>query len=198
MSEATVTAHVSTEDIAGFLDRTLDAGNRGRVEAHLAECDECRGDLVGAWRALDSPRRQPSWRAAGVLAAAAAVAAILLFAPDTREGSSRSTPVLRAPGAAATEGVRRIVVVSPSETRSLHPDSVRFTWRGAEADALYRLVITDEWGDLVWTGSTSDTVLAPPTDSVVQRARAYFWYVDALLRDGTSATSGVRRFKTKP
>jgi hypothetical protein len=66
-----------------------------------------------------------------------------------------------------------------------------------DGGATYRLVVTDEAGDVRWAASTSDTVVLLPDSVILVSGGTYFWYVDALGDGGTPATSGVRRLTVR-
>jgi hypothetical protein len=89
-------------------------------------------------------------------------------------------------------------LVAPSETGSVNPERVVFTWRKQGEDPLYRLTITDPSGAIVWMEETSDTTLAIEKRQLLTPGRTYLWYLDALDSDGRSATSGIHRFHTAP
>jgi hypothetical protein len=73
-----------------------------------------------------------------------------------------------------------------------------FTWRAVAPGAFYSLTVTDERGDLVWRGSTNDTLLRLPPDVTLRPGSRYFWFVEGLLEDGTSATTDAIGFWTEP
>lgn len=75
---------------------------------------------------------------------------------------------------------------------------LRFVWRSAGPAATYRLTLTDPSGAPVWTSSAPDTAVVLAETVKLEGGRAYFWYVDALLPDGRSATTGVQQFRTSP
>jgi len=98
-------ASPSDEMLAAFIDGRLDEEMRKQVVAHLAECDDCYGTVMaaGAWMHEEKPgtvqpisisaRRKPS--ALG-LAAAAVIAAVLLYQPlSVRYAQRRDTAALR-------------------------------------------------------------------------------------------------------
>ncbi len=65
-------------------------------------------------------------------------------------------------------------------------------------NAHYVLTVTDENGDVVWTAETSDTSLVLPRGVDLKSGSRYYWYVDALLDDARSSTTGVREFTIRP
>ncbi|NIM47708.1 MAG: hypothetical protein GTN62_00110 [Gemmatimonadales bacterium] len=95
----------------------------------------------------------------------------------------------------AGEGVLQIPVVRPRDGSVLVRGEAVFEWRQVGTDVLYRVALADEDGDRVWSGSTTSSMLALPSAVELLPGQSYFWYVDALLPDGLSATTGVRRFE---
>jgi hypothetical protein len=53
-------------------------------------------------------------------------------------------------------------------------------------------------GGTVHSEASSDTALLLMDSGMLVPDQAYFWYVDALLADGSTATTGVQRFSTRP
>lgn len=182
--------HLSPEIIAAFLSRDVSPDERRIVLRHLLTCADCRRDVEEA-REIGSDRRPPRWATVAIPAAAAAVVLFLLV-PGRPEVPPPTT--LRGP---ATEGVRQFAAVNPVNGKTVAEDSVLFVWRSDGAGAHYLLTVTDEDGDVVWTASTPDTVLAPPRGAGLTPGRRYYWYVDALLEDARSSTTGVQEFDVR-
>ena len=192
--EATARDHLSAEEVAGYLDRAFSASEQERIEAHLADCAECRGELSEVARVRRARPRWTRWYVVGPGAAAAAAVILLLV---WRPGVPGSSDVLRDTGVGA-EGIPRFAVVAPLESSPVAHDSVVFVWRSAGEDAHYRLTLTDVTGDVLWTEAASDTTAVLPRGVALNRNQAYFWYADALLPSGETATTGVQRFRTAP
>lgn len=180
--------HLSPELVAAYLDRALSASDQDAVEAHLADCAECREELaaVAPLTARSGARR---WLPVAVPVAAAA-ALVIAFLPSQPDGGV-SVPALRS----GDEGVRQVDVVGPTAGRRVPADSVVFVWRPLAGDARYHLTVTTTNGEAAWTARTADTLLAPERRGARLEPGPYFWYVDALLPDGTSGTTGVQRFE---
>jgi anti-sigma factor RsiW len=49
------TGHLSSGQIAEYLDAAVDAGHRRRVEAHLVVCDACLDEVIAALKQLRPP-----------------------------------------------------------------------------------------------------------------------------------------------
>ncbi len=187
--------HLEARIVAAYVDGTLDPARLGEVEAHLAECESCRREVVEVTRML---RGRPPWKRWGVMGTLVAAAAVLLLIAQPNRVPELQDPVTRAGEDTVTEAVPRITAITPADTETVSSGSIAFRWRSPSAEASYRITVTNEIGDLLWSETTSDTTIVPPRDVVLQAGRVYFWYVDALLPNGESATSGVRRLKVVP
>ena len=183
--------HLSAELIAAYLASEASPVEQELVQKHLLTCAECRGDVAEAAELSiqSTPRR---WIKVAIPAAAAA---LLLFAlvPGQRPGPDES--LTRGPD---VEGVQHFAIVIPEEGASVSIDSLEFLWRSEGPEVHYLLTVTDENGDIVWTGATRDTSLAPPREAAFSSDETYYWYVDALLEGASSSTTGVREFSIRP
>ena len=188
----TETGHLTPEMIAAYLGQKVSGEGRQAVQQHLLTCKECRLDLADASE-LGAVRRRVRWLAVGLPAAAAAVLAVVLLGPATRDATD-DTPLLRGEQA---EGTVRFEAVSPINGAEVSRDSLAFRWRSEGAQAHYVMTLTDENGDIVWTTGTSDTTLGLPRDVGLVSGQQYFWYVDALLEGARSSTTGVQEFLVK-
>ncbi len=183
--------HLAPELIAAYLAHETSDLERQTVQHHLLDCESCRRDVAEAAH-LTADRRPRRWLAVAIPAAAAAAALLLLLPGQaTRpDGTAR-----RGPG---TEGVRQFAAVTPVEGTPVFGDSLVFRWRSEGAEVHYVLTVTDENGDVVWTEATQDTSLVPPRGASFTSGNRYFWWVDALLDDARSSTTGIREFTIRP
>ena len=186
--------HLRTAEVAGYVDGALTSSDNERVRAHLAECDECRAEVMAVHRLV---RTQPLQRRSRILIptalAAAAVAFVLIARFQGSESSTRPDIVRSDSVSADADAVVRIGVVEPHDGDTVPATRARFGWRALTADATYRFTLTDQSGRTVWTTSAPDTLVMLPSEITLQSGSSYFWYVDALRSDGRSATSGVHR-----
>ncbi|MCH7717661.1 MAG: zf-HC2 domain-containing protein [Gemmatimonadetes bacterium] len=189
----TETGHLTPEMIAAYLGQEVSGEERQAVQQHLLTCKECRVDLAEASE-LGAVGRRVRWLAVGLPAAAAAVLAVVLLGPATRDATD-DTPVLRGEQA---EGTARFKAVSPVDGAEVSLDSLVFRWRSEGTGVHYLLTLTDENGDVFWTAGTSDTSLALPLEVGLATGQRYFWYVDALLEGARSSTTGVREILIQP
>lgn len=186
--------HLTAEDLAVYIDNPRVAEGAARVEAHLAFCAGCRSDLI-VTRALLAPRRG-AWPV--MLLAAAGVAAVLVL------GTPSLRTVIRGPSTPDPERARPtpssapIAALAPADEALVPRDRLRFAWQSSGAEAQYRLTLTDSTGGPVWKTESADTTVVPLPGPVLTPGTAYFWFVDALLPDGRTRTSGTHRFTIAP
>ena len=184
--------HLEGIQVAAYAEGRLKGEALVAVETHLADCHECRAEAshVALFLAGRSTRRR--WLIA-VPAVAAAAAAIFLIMPLGEAGPGG--PRLRPGAEAGREDLPAIEVLAPTVGPTSGADSVRFVWRSAGSDVMYRLMLTDESGSILWESETADTALVLPTDVRLEGGHRYLWYVDAALTDGGVATTGVRELR---
>ena len=77
--------HLDPAIIAAYVERIISGDERARVDTHLAECAECRREVV-AVSDLVRRIRKPAWRSPRVIIPLAAAAG-LLFALSPWPGS---------------------------------------------------------------------------------------------------------------
>jgi len=181
--------------VAAYVERRLDDEERAVAEAHLATCADCRREVVEVSRLLLKRRRASQLLpAAGIAAAAviAFVAGVSLIGGPAKPDSVRP---IRAP-AESPAPVLTAVEPAPDVSLSVGND-IRFVWKASEAGSTYKLTVVDESGEPVWSAETSDTVTLLPAEDGPDRPGKYFWFVDALASDGSTLTSGARRFSLR-
>jgi hypothetical protein len=191
--------HLDAAELSAYLDNDLSPTDRARVGAHLAACDQCRREAAAVVHLLapeTTSRRR--WQLVVPLAAAAAAFVILLNNPF-RSSQSDTRDSLRVGGTEAPFGAdrRRLDVISP-RSGAVPIKDVRFAWHAVAPGALYRIAVSDTLGDIIWQSETRDTVIVPPKPSPFEAGQTYFWRVDALFADGTSATTSVMQYRTVP
>jgi hypothetical protein len=190
-------SHISSEELAAYLDGRLDGAVQARVEDHLADCAACRSELVEARAVLALPgvgsarsRRARAPRPWAWLAAAGIVAiAALPLMRQTVSSHDSSSPERTAQSTRPT-----IEVVSPP-TQQVDVASLVFAWRPVAGASMYRLTVTDSSGTPLLTVVTSDTAHTA-ADVALRRGGSYLWYVDGLTSDGRTVTSGIQSFST--
>jgi anti-sigma factor RsiW len=182
--------HVAPESIAAFLDGRLHGAERALVAEHLSECADCRRELIDTRRAI---RALTMRRVIGVTAglALAASLALVLLPPNWRGRPGASDAArLRGP-----EQAGALVAHGPlGDVADIRP---HLTWSPAAAGAVYRVTVTAASGAPVWRASTADTIAVPPDTVSFAPGVTYRWWVDAVLADGATRSTGVREFRVR-
>lgn len=187
--------HLTSEQVAAYLDNTLSDAECAGVKAHLADCDACRKEIVSVSRLVEgAPRSRRRFVAVSAMAAAAAVVVIVLARPSSDSGLPTRAPLRGANTPAASEGATTVRVIAPMG-RQPTGDGIVFVWHPASPGATYRLTLTDDRGGKLWIGSTNDTTLAIPKSTAVLPGQSYHWYLDVLQADAAAATSGITSFQ---
>jgi hypothetical protein len=192
-------SHTSAADVSAYLDRTLSEGDRERVEAHLADCNECRQEVVDLYRLIRSHSPQRHVVRWVIAAGVAATLAITLALPRGPERGPLGNPTEQIERGAPAEESSRLSAWAPAGPSPVDRDSLTISWGAAQGSGVqYRVTLSDADGRVLWTASTSDTILRPPPSLTLPGGRTYYWYTDALLPDGRSLTTGVQEFRMAP
>lgn len=187
--------HLDSDTIAAFAERRLAPPERVTAEAHLADCAECRADLVDVTGIFAEARRSRRRRVAVPVLAAAALATILLV-PRTPEPIDESS-VLRPAETTEPERLNTLVAILPAPGESASRAGLRFVWEPDGPDAIYEISVTDSSGTSLWRARTPDTSITLPDSVSLQPGGTYHWWVDVLLGDGRLASTGLREFTVR-
>lgn len=181
--------HLSSHELAAFVDGVLSPEERNRLLQHVSACDACRREMREVVDVVE--KRRPGWRrATGPVAALAAT--LVLMVPLLRLGPDE-VEVVRSP--IFETGPPAITLLTPrEEMRRTEP--IRFTWHAVGEGLTYQLVLSDDDGEIVWSATLGDTVAIPTPDFRLQHGR-YSWQVEALLEDGGVARSQRRRLEVR-
>lgn len=189
--------HPDSDSIAAFAERRLTPAERATVERHLAECAECRADLLAVSEMLVAARRRRRLFVAGPLVTAAAVAMVLLL---QRVGPAPDESRLLRPGTSTEQeqlNTLEAILPAPGATVS-RQEGILLVWESDGPDAVYEVALADSSGAALWRTRTPDTSIALPDTVRLVPGAVYHWWVDVLLRDGRMATTGVREFSFRP
>lgn len=186
MPDGNPMVHLEIAEIAAFVDGALPAGERTRAEAHLADCAECREELVAVAALLRTAPRRRAWILPASLAAAAAVALLImpgLYLSSRLDGDRHREP-------AVTTTVAPTAIVPRGDMNAVR----ELMWSAVPRAGRYRVVLLDHGGTLVWRTETPDTAVSIP-DSVRLRAGVpYFWKVEAETGFGRWVASDLVDF----
>jgi hypothetical protein len=172
--------HMNEFEVAAYLGRSLSAADRERIETHLSQCDFCRDTVVATQDAV-SQSRKPRRIAIASLAAVAAVAALVI---TPRFTALRDEPVMRDPAEA--------VAIHAYDVKATGGSSTVLAWSGAASADHYEVTLTDAEGFRIWSGETRDTTIVLPASVSLMPGKAYVWYADAILSDGSRVSTGLQ------
>lgn len=180
--------HLGPDDVTAFVTAGPRGARGGDIVAHLARCEDCRYEVREVSRLV---RPHPA-RHARFVALAAAAAGVVLAAWLGLRSAKPEVDQERTSTRTTTPGVVSLVGPLGPVTRGASPD---FTWHAARGAVEYRLTLLDAGGVVIWSTMTVDTVATLPVETSLVSGPAYYWFVDVLLADGSSATSGAREFR---
>jgi anti-sigma factor RsiW len=188
--------HLPAEDLAAYLSRGQHAPAFQRVQAHLADCAECRQEAAHIARVVraETRGRMLRWTGAGG-AAAAAVLVLAVWAGGHRRAPD--TDITRGPAGSPVEAAA-LAPLAPLGEVSPAASQLAFAWRSVAGVVEYRLTLSNATGGTLWRRATTDTTLVLPLEVSLARGVSYYWYVDALVAAGGSVTSGAREFHLQP
>jgi putative zinc finger protein len=190
----TAGGHLTSEEVAAYLDNTLSEAESARVKSHLADCDACRQEVVAVSKLLAGASRSKRRFAALSTLAAAAVIAVFLVRSPIDSKSPLGGPLRGRDVPSASEGVSGLKAIAPIG-RQTNADRIVFVWHPALPGATYRFTLADDRGGKIWVASTNDTTVSIPAETSLLKDRDYHWYVDVLQPDGSSATTGITSFQ---
>jgi hypothetical protein len=175
--------HLSSDDLAAYIDGILPAAEQTRADEHLADCDDCQTELIALSRVLRSkPSRRRLFIPAAIAATAAAVAVLWITTPW-------DYPNYREPAVSATPAPIGVAPHGPTT------GPVRLVWTRVPHAERYRLTVFDSSGAVVWTSQTKDTSLS--VAGLRARVR-YFWQVEAETGFDRWIRSDVVEFVIRP
>jgi len=190
--------HLPAETLAAYIDGSLAPSARAEVEAHIADCFQCRSEFVSAKRLVNAaPAPMPAVRRWPSVAVVGAAAAAVLLMVISRQAPTASSPRMRSAPIPSAANSTALAVVMPAREAVVTPAGVRFVWRASESVMEYTLTVLDADGRARWTTSTSDTSVALPDSVVLAPGAEIHWYVDGLKSDGRSVGTGRQRFTTR-
>lgn len=182
------TPHMEPHEVAGYVAGSIDPSVRARIEAHLSDCEPCAAEVADVVRLRRKTGSSVRW--VGIAAAAAAVIAMVVVTRPSGRPGVGGTPAVRGDTGAST-----VSMVRPANDAAL-PEPPVFVWRAVPGATAYRITVSRPDGDSVWTASVPDTTARAPASSLA--ADTYYWYVDAILADGSSRAGTPHRFSLAP
>jgi anti-sigma factor RsiW len=159
--------HLELSEVVGYVARTLPAGDRDRVERHLADCSQCAneiGDMV-LIRGPAEPRRR-GFQFVALTAAAAALLLVVWSRQPERPAVTRELPLT------STLAPRPLPPMLAGGRTTLH-------WIGVPGAGRYRVLLFDSLGSSLLESTSPETLLAVPDSVPLVPGRLYLWKVEA-------------------
>lgn len=191
------TGHLEVHVLASMAEGRLATGLQLEVRQHLATCAECREELYEVRKAI---RGVPARRVVRMRWSAAAVAAAAVAAVAVYSAGELGTP----PGATSLERSPRdrvapvFAVHRPLPGSTTTRSGLVFIWAGTGPGSRYEVSLGDSLGTELWRFETTDTVAMPPATVSLTNGVLLYWYVDALLPDGRTATTRALALRIQP
>ena len=178
--------HLHPDVIAQVATGQLRGSERAQALAHVDACAACRDDLTYV---VKFERRRRHRR----LSVIAGVAGILVLAIIV---VPRTAPPPLGPSDERTgaEGILRVDSYAPSNGTEIQGDSILFAWQNMGPNTLYRFGVSTATGAPVLDRALRDTTMYLVVAPTLERGEAYFWFIDAVMADGSAARSNVWRF----
>jgi anti-sigma factor RsiW len=181
--------HLTVDDAAAYVDGSVTAAERAAIDSHLAQCAECRSEVVGVARLVRAAPRRRRWTILAPLAAAAAV--LILFIAPQRNRDSTPLP-LREPA----------VTTTPAPTLAAPRGGVAglraMTWSSVPHADQYRVTLFDRDGNVAWRTQSPDTTVLLPDTVHITRGVPYYWKVEARIELGRWVSSDLTSFTLEP
>jgi anti-sigma factor RsiW len=188
MSDDSRDAHLTTDDAAAYVDGRLAAAERAAIDSHLAQCAECRLEVVDVTRMVRVARQRRRWIVAAPLASLAAAAAMLILFIPPRRAHDSPTALLREPAVTTT------VVPALRIPRGAVAVLRAMTWSSVPHADRYRVTVFDRNGSVEWHAQSADTTVLVPDTVRIARGVPYYWKVDARIEMGRWVSSGLTPF----
>ncbi len=191
VADSRIQAHLESGEVAAYLDGVLAPPDRSRIEAHLAACDLCRGEVADVAGLLRARPRRLAWTLPVGVAAAAAVVLLLVW-PRTGERPAES---LASREPMVTTTVAPVVIAPRGATTAA---TARLVWTTVPGAERYRLAVYDDTGTVLWETRTSDTTALFPANIRLHQGASYFWKVEAQTGWDRWVSSDLVPFSIRP
>lgn len=163
--------HPDDQQIAAYVDGALPPTERAAMQAHLAQCPDCRAavrDVARVVGTFPAPSRSSRWMWMPIAAAAAAT--FLWVVPSI----DREPPVEHREEVLATSASP-----SPLAPRGEVDTASALLWSSVPYATTYRVRLFDDSGTLLLEHETQDTTITLPDSIALIPHDAYFWRVQA-------------------
>jgi hypothetical protein len=182
---------VAPEVLLAIVEGHADEAQRIQALRHVAACGACQADL-DLLRSAASAARGLKRRYVPTLTIAASLVVLASAAVlwRARIGSElpRSEPL--------RGGGNGVLLIGPNgDVVTARP--VLLTWRSLPLAVRYEVEVLDARGRVLFSAATRDTATLVPDQAGLTPGADYYWWVHALLADGTAPRSGAQRFRIR-
>jgi hypothetical protein len=188
-SEDPQIVHLDAVSLARYVEGITDSDERARCDAHLADCPECRSELIESRRILATSPRHTQWTR---LATAAAAAAVLLLVWTGSVTHHRAEPVTR--DAPLTTTIAPLLVAPLGNVSKV--DTLR--WKAVPGVLRYQVTLFTGEGLVMWRTTTASSFVAPPDTLPLIPATPYYWQVKGETSYGRWVESELVGFTIVP
>lgn len=178
---------VAPEALAAIVSGDATEDERLERLRHVAQCSACRAELDLMRAAAAASRSGPVFRTSAWAAAAAVVLLMAGGAVLWRVTGGDGPPVMR-----GTEATVELVAPLGETSRE---QARTFVWRGLGQALDYDVELLGPSGEVIFTTTTFDTLVAIPESTSLTPGREYRWRVRARQADGVRVTSELRPFR---
>jgi hypothetical protein len=175
--------HLDEGAVARYHDGALDAFERARIEAHLADCPACLQELLEISRLLQSQPRH-RWKMLVPLAGVAAALLVWAIAGYRLPGGT----VSRDPALTTTLAPQPVAPVG------IVPQVDSLIWSAVPGARRYRLALFAADGRVLWQIMPTDTAVALPDSLRLVASTRYYWQVKAETGYGRWVESELESF----
>jgi hypothetical protein len=190
--------------LAAFVEQRLAAPERARLEAHIADCDYCLGQ-VGALERLqdavlpdDVPPRilvvarelvagraraaKPWWYWGSAAAATACLAIAITFEVWQPQAGLIAHPQTVRGTADQSTAIPELLL--PRESAMVPRAALEFRWNRVERTLFYEVRVVTADGDLIWEARADHAEARVPPNVLLVNGERYYVSVSAWLPDG--------------
>lgn len=217
--------HLTDLQVAKLLDRGVSDLERGRIEDHLSDCEECAARVADTYRSFEktprvkAPSLDPSiLREAMELGGSEAGMGtiqdrVVAFLPPASWRLAALAAVVVVVVGIGTWMVRQpgpedafrfakhpatITISAPGDGETITDGLIRLEWEEVSGIPVYDVFLYTSQGELVWQGSSEAAEITVPVKNLLLPGKRYLWRVEASSREGLKISSELFSFQYVP
>ena len=182
--------HLEPNEIASYVDGDVPGEVRASIEAHLADCAECRAEVAEVSRIVrTAPSAGGVSRRVWIPAAAAAALALLWVGPRAFRDQG--------PAEHRDEAVTSTVAPHPITPIGSVATATALVWSSVPYANNYRVRLFGTDGTVLWEREGMDTIVSIPDSIRLQPRVPYYWRVEAHTGFDRRAESDLVEFRLR-